>query len=221
MVYTYSDFRQRAGIFMQRVLSTLNLKRTSAKQRGLYFDSCTELPLYNLIKIIVTKDLKWLIKEGNPTNLETAWANIYSEYCEISGDQTGGYVLDLSKEISYLTNRLTHVQKLVDMLLIRRNEDWISILQNELGFKFSYSDLEKDLKRTVTLAKSDLVKLQKKQSEYDSLNKPGKETTEQDYTKTLQVLSKFQGYQVRAKDITVSEYVEMIKDYNSQDNGRQ
>jgi len=195
-------------------LFTRKSKPTLPAEQGLCFDSCDTLPLYNFIKITTTKDLKWLIKEGNPTNLDEVWANIFSEYSEMSADQSTSHMLQLAIKISYLENRLTHIQSIVDYLATKRNEELITLLKN-MGFKFAFVDLEKDLKRTVTVAKSDIVKLQKAQADYEkNISKDG-DITEGHYNKTLAGLSKHYGYLPNKFKISVTDYVSLVNEYNT------
>lgn len=189
-----------------------NLSATSSKPS--VYNSIHNLPLHNFIEIAVTNDLKGLVIEGNPDNLDEVWENIFNEYSEAVQDGSVSNALRLAIQISFLTNRLSQIQQAVSYLNIRRCDAIIECLKNDYGFRLQYIDLRKDLERTIVLCKSDEVKLAKAIKEYESLTeKTEQSVSRSDFTSNLVSLSKYLGFMPNKMSITVGEYVEMLKDF--------
>lgn len=186
------------------------------------YDSIAVLPLYNFIEITVTSDLKWLVKEGNvPDNIEDVWAEIFSQYEEQSSDGSVSKGLKTTIDLAYLTNKIIQVKNVVQYLRVQRSELLIEALRNKFGYKLKYADLTKDLDRTLTLLKSDELKVIKLTAEYEKLSTQAGMTRE-DYNDILVSLAKYMGFMPNKHQITVSEYLSMIKDFkrNNKPNGR-
>lgn len=195
---------------------------SNTSKTGLVYKSISDLPLHNFIEITITGDLKWLIIEGEPQDLDEHWANIYSEYDDVVGAGGESKGLSLAKQITMLTNKLTVIKNLIQYLRVKRSERLIELLTADYGFKFKYTDLQKDLNRTETLLKTDELKLIKLTADYEKLSE-SKGMTREDFTDILVSLSKHLGYMPNKHKITVAEYVSMIKDfkrYNSPKNGK-
>lgn len=175
------------------------------------FTNCSDLPFINFIKITVTGDLKWLGRCADP---EALWQSIHSEYTELSGDTSNTRGLELAKQIGYLTNRINITNMIIYHLSIRgRIDELIDELKN-MGYRLSYSDLDADLKRTISLSKSDHVKLQAAQTQYDALE-TGDKVTEFSWYQTLSALAKHRQVNViNPALITVIEYIAMQKDFS-------
>jgi len=203
--------------FTRSKRSTQNYKPIS--QAGRAYNSIDDLPLCNFVKIICTGDLKWLIIEGNPAELAAIWGIIKAEYSDASGDTSAKHILQLAIEVETTKNTLVLIELIVGYLSVQRSEELIKILQNDFKFRLAYDDLERDLVRTISQAKTQLVKMEKAKAEYIKLTeKDSPPTNESSFWKTLQLLSKSQGYQISAHKITVREYLSLIEVHND---GRQ
>lgn len=174
------------------------------------FTNCADLPFLNFIKITVTGDLKWL---GRCTDPEALWQAIHSEYTELSGDASNSRGLELAKQISYLTNRVNITNLICYHLSMRgRIDELVKELQN-MGYRLKYTDLETDIKRTLSLSKSDHVKLKAAQSAYKGLEK-GERVSEFNWYQTLSALAKHRQVNViNPALITVIEYIAMEKEF--------
>jgi hypothetical protein len=162
------------------------------------------------IKITVTGDLSHLGRCINPTEL---WKRIHSQYTELSGDTTNTRALQLAKQITFLTNKINITNEIVNYLDKR---GFVQELVNELkymGYRLTYTDLKADLHRTLSLSKSDHIKLKGLTAQYDALNK-GDAVSEFNWYQILSALAKHRQVSViNPAMITVMEYCAMEKDF--------
>lgn len=194
------------------ILSRLKL----AYYSGEIYDTCNTLPLSIFIQVSKTQNLKLLIKSGKATNkaLGEAWDKIIDEYCLISNDTKSKALLSCYKEIATLTNDLIIIQTIVNYLYLHRSEAVIEKLRTKFGFRYSYSaeTLQKDLKLTVSESKAKLVRIEQRKKGLETMQKESKgELSDADFEENLTVLSKYQGYRLISKEITVTEYLSIMK----------
>jgi hypothetical protein len=183
---------------------------------GKTYQNCAELPLDNFIKIASSGDLKHLVVFGFPTKaqLVLAWDAILSEYLVLSNSPQQNFMLTCMKEITTLSNKIEIIQALVDHLALHYHEGMVINLKL-LGFRFKYNpenkeQYHKDLQLTVTQSKSLLIRLEQKKKDLNLLR--SKESgSDADYDSVLTELSKFQGYRLNPKDVTVSEFLAILK----------
>lgn len=84
-----------------------------------------------------------------------------------------------------------------------------------MGYRLQYTDLAGDLKRTLSLSKSDQVKLAAYSAEYEKMQ-DGTSTTEPDWYKMLAALAKHRGVTViNPSQITVVEYIVMDLEFRA------
>lgn len=173
------------------------------------------MPLYNFIKILVSNDLSYIGK-GTQAQLEEAWENIFSEYMSLSKDGTQNHLLGVIKEIAILENKLFLIQTIVDELSKEWNEALAKCL-NALGFRYKYTleTLEKDLKLTVTNAKSLILRLDQRKNDLKALQSGSSSPTESDFDALLIELSKFMGYRINTKEVTISEFIALQNNYKA------
>lgn len=188
---------------------------------GHIYQSCSELPLYNWIELCVTGELKWLIREGNPTDLAEAYLKIADEYAEVSKDEKAGRVLRLKIQIATLNNKLICIESAVNFLAIQRNDEVINILRTQYGFNsLKYDNLDEDLRKTISKAKTDHVKLKTLENQLNQLVSSGGGTIKrEDFYSELAILGKWAGRQISAQTHTVMEYLELKKLFKADKNG--
>lgn len=193
----FSGLRIRANRNIALQNSNLSSSQNLNKLPG-----CNDYLLYDFIKVTTGQ-------KPPPAN----WDDILAEYSELSGDVTLSKVFNLTKQITYLTNRLNIIQLILNQLSLKRNEELVAELV-KMGFRLPFTDLENDLQRVVTLARSDNIKLKKFISEYEDLkSQPTKAGTEFDWDENLRELSKYQGYPINKRETTVSEFLAIEKGY--------
>lgn len=186
------------------------------------YKSCDELPLYNFVKIVVRDELRFL--NINRLNFDVtedhklAWTDLLQEYTGLSKDNKQFHILDLLKVITKSNLTVDLIQHIVEFLANDFDKDMIIILRS-LGFAYKYdpnSDTyDSDLKKTISQAKSIIVKKNIAEKELEDLKSEStdKKATEQDYIALLVALSKFQGYHIDWKKVSVSEYVETLNSF--------
>lgn len=180
---------------------------------GEAYAECSTLPMYCFIKLCVTGDLKWLIKSGEPQGLDKVAENIQSEYSELSGDTATNKALGLSVQIDYLKNRIKITNDIVRYLSDRQVPELIEELKN-MGYRFAFTNLELDLKRTLTASKSDHIKLMKAESDYANLPKGTKSTEKDWYAKLAQIAKYREITAINPHNITVMEFIVMDNELN-------
>lgn len=183
------------------------------------YNNCSDTPMIIFIKVNITKDLSHLIISGLPTHeqLSETWDKIKMEYADLSKDTSQSYLLNLMTNIDVLDKKLVIIQSIVDSLALKRNEEMIKILQEELLFPFQYEDLKTDLDKTILKAKFDLMQLRRLEGEckiFIEENKNNREITEQDYQDQFIALSKWMGVKYTMKNTSISEYIALVNRFN-------
>lgn len=173
-----------------------------------YYTSIYDLPLYNFVRISLGDDAEKLLVKPE------TWQKILLQYSSASGDKNIEHLFILARDIVYLSNRLKIIDTIVAQLTTRRIDGLVELLKNDLGFNFEFVDLDVDLKRVISKSKSEVIKLKLAQTQYDEMqNTKGDSATEESWADEISVLSKFQGYTIKQKDITVGEYLSIKKAY--------
>lgn len=186
------------------------------------YTSCSELPLYNFIKIVVHENLSFLYSEGRTVfnrniDLRPLWEEIYSEYTTISNNTQSKHVFALTKEITVINNKLQIIQNAVNYLAKHYDVRLCDMLRR-MGFmyKFTPESLQNDLKLTVSSAKRMIVRRQEAEADYNKLNVSDKKVTEDDFYGLIRQLSRFNGFPIDVKKTTVTEFVKDINAFNAE-----
>lgn len=181
-----------------------------------HYSTCSDLSLYLFVKVLTTSETKWLIKSGKPTDkqLKEAWDKIFAEYSLLSENKQQNYLLNLLREYYTIPNRLAIIQTIVDNLAIKYDEDLINLLR-QLGFRHSYTPdtMSKDLQLTVTQSKGLILKHRALYDDLERLQSTSTKAESNDYDIILSELSKYQGYRLDPKQITVSEFCAIVKNF--------
>lgn len=197
------------------------LVNSESNQHGeLYRD--LSLPLSLFIKCIVHSQLDCLIIKGKPKSEEIAlaWAGIYSKYIDLNFENEVIYALQLQVEITLLISHISQTESCIYFLYNFYHEGLIEVLKLN-GYKrpTNFEDKENWYKQLEViqnkLARKKLA-LDGKIKEYEVYikDKINNEISEQYFTTILLRLAKYQGVAlIRAKDITVQEFVILLKDY--------
>lgn len=174
------------------------------------------LTLEKFIACLTEGDYKQLIaRKGlipvKPEELKAKWLDIYQEFNETGQSAEGAAYLSLMRQRYSLKYRLELIETVIVSLTYGFNAELADSLRF-LGIKVKIrkESLMEDLKRATTAAKSivgQIVKLDKAIEPYVS----GDGMSRSDFDEMLSVLSKFQGYRLDPKEITVLEYVNILK----------
>ncbi|MEA5110368.1 hypothetical protein SDC9_36965 [bioreactor metagenome] len=197
----------------------LMIRKRHNKPLSNLYTRCSSTPLDVFIDALVNKNLGRLVIYGKATHkqINDAWELLFTEYCEISGSPQYQGLVNLTREIGSLQSKLLSIRLCVKVLAYRYSARAVSTLRRfGYNYKFNLQDPEgylRDIKAVMTKSKSVEIALDQSLVEYDKLLKEsdGKNLTEDYFQKALVELSKFMGFRVNAREVTVSEYVAMIK----------
>jgi len=196
------------------------------QSRSIY-RSCSELPLFNFIKIVVRGEMEYLYSEPAHRNkseveLSEVWETIFDEYNELSGNKSSDHILNLIKQVTVINGKLFVITSAVSILENSYSEAMIGVLRRH-GFRYSYTpeSMQRDLKLTLSSAKKLVIQRQEAERELGELNKSSDgEVKEEDFYKLLRQLSKFNGFHIDAKTTTVLEFLKDIELFNSENSSK-
>lgn len=180
---------------------------------------CRELPLDIFIDVLLNKNLKRLIKYGSAGlhELGEAWDRIFWEYCDLSGSEDYRNFIYTAKDLGFAESKLRIFIICQYVLSNRYSQDCINSLR-KFGFTGEFpidnlakynSDLERLSNRVSSAQLEYSVKL--KESESFMPKSRAEYITEETFDKALIAMSKFMGFKIHRKDITVSEFLAIKK----------
>lgn len=167
------------------------------------------------------KEYSRLIIEGEVPEeaLKEAWRIIYSQYCEMMNDGTYNELLDKTKKMQDLNARITLLDGIIQHLQMKHDPALIDIV-NKMAIPLTLEvdeDPAKKLKMVQGRVKRMIFDLGKLEKELEDLQKIKQAETGLEYFDDwLSIMSKQYGYAVRAKDITVAQFVRNLKRLNEQ-----
>jgi hypothetical protein len=160
---------------------------------------------------MINGNLKRLDRSGEADEpvLQQAWEKLYSEYVELSGNKQHAYYFNLYKSV-YSMRLKMHIAQLI--LSDPENID-ISELK-ALGYRG-------DIKSIVARLKFETVELQTKEKELHKItDKKDGSIKENDFDEWIISVGKYLGYQIRRKEMILSEFLSankaMIKEHEAQ-----
>jgi len=185
---------------------------------------CSELLLDKFIDCVVDKDYNSLLKYGSAPDemLIRAWDQIYAEFSEISGSPSYKLMANLSKEIGYLEAKILSISLCLDVLKRRPDVGCIKTLRNYgYNYVFDITDVEEytlALEAIAVRMGAVRIALTQKRNEYNTqINSlSGKEVTRDDFLKIIATLTKYMGFRIDSRQVTVSEYVSYRKLYEQE-----
>ena len=184
---------------------------------GTYYKTAIECPLSVFIRVVVSGNIKKLKRAGivSISTLEDAYNLIFDEY--LQGSNSEGYAILLSqlKDVALLRAKARLAGSTLEVLKMKNNHKLVEVLRmlgyrhdfNHLDRQKYYSDLEKvakDVKKMTETIKG---------MEQKFLDKAKGGVTEADFDSLLVQLGKYQGYRLEKDKITVSEFVQVLKNY--------
>lgn len=209
-----SSKRPKAGSLWSRLLRA---RKALSPQEVLYQN--LDLPLSVFIRCVVHGDLSALIIRdvngnvvGQPSEVDIAqaWSNIYSQYLDANNDSQVSYIIQLQKDISLLTSHVIEVEGAIFYLGILHHDGLVKILKDN-GYDYT-GDLE-IVSNQLSMKRQQLESKVKEYKDYQDAH-ANDEINESYFLKTLVRLAKYQGVAlIRTKDISVIEFVTLLKDY--------
>lgn len=189
------------------------------------YKSCSDLPLYNFIKIVVENDLDYLYAK-KPTflhkkaDLPALWDSIFDEYSSLSDNTQNAHVLELLKSIKEIEFKLSIIAACIEVLTncVKENlnvKDYQLTIETlrSYGFYHEYSNLtlQEDIKRIISGSKTLHIELGDLVAEYEKidLNKDSG-ATEKDFVDEVALVSSFHKIQIDTRRISVMEYISYL-----------
>jgi hypothetical protein len=183
--------------------------------------SCSLLPLNLFIQCIPDDDISALIISGHPPDdqLHEAAAGIYSEYLELNKMNEQWYILLLKRDIGGLNFTITAVGHSLYFMSFEPQKALADVIIGQ-GFKYTYSSeiiqtniAEVDvIQQCLSEMKKEVQEKQKELDDYIECRK--RDTFPISYFNNMLIrLSDNQGYSIRAKNITVIEFLKMVNNY--------
>jgi hypothetical protein len=212
-----SSIKKMMAIFL--LWKQMRLKRPAWSRSSLYL-RCNQLPLDRFIDVLIHNNLHALVISGKPRieDLAEAWGNLWAEYIDLNEDAESLYILILQKEIALLRETVSEIETGLRILHVMYDKRVVKIIEdNGIDLKLNlknqseyFKGLERASQRTGFM-KTQLRIKQKELNEYLA-GKEGEEMNEKYFRRWLSRLSKFMGIRLRAKDITVAEFVTDMKE---------
>lgn len=171
------------------------------------------LPLNLFIRCIIKSDLSALVISGDPKqeDVAQAWASIYNKYLDLNEDTQVMYALQLQKEITLLSSLVTEVETCLFYLSINMFHEGLVRILKQNGYEYT-GDVQ-IIRNQLAIKRQALESKSKEFKDYLAAHEKD-EISETYFTKTLIRLAKYQGVAlIRSKDISVEEFVVLMKDY--------
>jgi len=206
-------------------ISLFKKDRTKRVHPQNLYQHCSDLPMSIFIPCLIDKKLSLLIKHGKASQREvlTAWDQIYSEYCYLSGSKPYQVYMLLTKDIEFLQGKLSIIKMCLRLLTFRPSEKAITQLRS-FGYTYAF-DFSKpksyydDIKSVALKSKTIELTLEIKRKELEKLKKEsdGEEMTRERFTEILTALAKYMGGGLfDTKILTVSEFASIRKQYDNE-----
>lgn len=201
-------------------------------KKATYYESIKELPMSVFIDIIesgnytlLSKNGKW--KEGEAIEI---WNKIIQEYNEITESEGQKHVIQLLRFISLMDLKIRTISNCLFSLKLNFNSD-IADAVSYLGIRSKITRINRfqAIKRAESELKRMVASMEEKRKELELIEKKNSNSdSSSNFQSVLLDLSKFQGYRIDAKDVTVFEFCLLlnkfkkhIKPVNKKKNGKQ
>lgn len=179
------------------------------------------LELDRFLDVLFDKDYSRLIIKGEPPEevLKEAWTSIYLQYCDLAGEGTYNELFEKTKQIQEMNGKITLLDGIVQYLQMCHDSDMVAIV-NEMGIGLELTqqdDAPKKLKIVQGYIKRMILDMEELKKDVLRIEGERKEGADMAYYEDwLTVMSKTYQYAVRAKDISVMQFVRQQKRINEQ-----
>lgn len=186
------------------------------------FQDC-RVSLEVFLECLFDKDYSGLTIAGNPPEhkITEAWGKIYVEYAELLNEGSGNELYNKTIEINYISAKIFAIDKCIKHFHISYNEDLKNILEYYgVNERLSPEDTreERFKKLEVVIAKSKrwITQLEILRKEFDAMTDEETESTggRGQFEDNLSNLSSWNKYAVISRNISVRQYVKMLKGMN-------
>lgn len=184
------------------------------------YSRCDELPLNRFIECVRSNRTTLLRKHlfvGRKC-LRATWLVIMEEYAKLLGDTKYQRTFQLSRDITRDACILTLIELCINVLRAKYSQGCVGVL-NKLGYtyKFDKNDslsYHSDLERVAKKAKMLRVEIEKNRVLYENIISISGDNGKDNFSGTLLILSKYMGYRIDLKTITVTEFIELKNQYD-------
>jgi len=217
----------------ERHVSYLHQQQPDIQSKHSLHRTIRTLPYENFVLVLTEGELAPLIISGEPPidELVLAWQNITEEYSDAIRVGKSKNVFDCLKKIERTRTHIKIIESAAQYLqqraeFVKEHLPWetniyhdpeVASSVSELGYTLikpaeSFEEYLTQIERVRTEARTLVVLLQQYENEFRILS-PDSEAVKRDYQsymRELVMLSRFQGYPLKAKEITVSDYCNII-----------
>lgn len=178
------------------------------------------VPLDVFLECLFDKDYSGLVRSGKPPKhiVMEAWGKIYVEYADLSNDSNPNELFELTIKINYLASKIFIIDKCVKHFGISWNDELYKILRfYGVDFGITIDDaLEvrvKKLKRAKSRASRWRIDLDVMYKEFEKMQGDAESTQGgiAGFEHNLLNISAYRKYAILAKDISVRQYIKVMK----------
>lgn len=184
--------------------------------------SIKDLLFSDFIKCVVHGQLSILIQSGCPTEeqLISAWGELLSQYYEATGDSKVGDYLDTARMMTEVALHINRIAGRIEAIRIAYGkvdaEDlqpfFDDLIEDGYEYEFLPDTIEKDLNSIESLEKRHRITYARLKAQYDRINTGNaKEITEDMFIDSLFDISKHEGINYKASEISTHEYCVLAK----------
>lgn len=185
-----------------------------------WYRTCSQLPFNLFIDVIEEQHIRALVISGEPSDnqLYEAWAGIYYEYIDLNAGNEQIYVGLLKKEIAILNWIIQTTEQSIYLYSFNPKQELVAIIL-ENGFDFTHrpDDPQVNINEAASisnqLAPMKMRVKMKEQELNDYIDSKATDNVDGKYFNKMIFRLSQHIYPVRAKDITVKEFVEMLHFY--------
>jgi len=195
---------------------------------GTYYNSISSCPLAVFIEVLITENPAKLRRWGFPplVKMAEAWDVIFDEYLREQDESKYQLLLRRLKDVAITKNKIRLSIGALQVLELKYNPKLVEVLRL-LGYRYKFNPKApeayfKDLDRVRKEVKNLTNYVQEAEEKLRSKEKSA--VKEADFDGILVELSRFQGYRMDKKQVTVSEFLQVLKNYktlNQKKDGKQ
>lgn len=195
------------------------LKKHKPELKIRLYSRCNETPLDIFVDVLVNKNMPRLVREGSPLKCEidAAWQKMWFEYCDLTGSPEYRQLFGLIKEAGYLEGKLVSIRLAIQGIVTTNDKGCFNLLHN-YGYRYAFdkakpAEFLTDIERVVDKSKTIELLIKSTHAQIAKINEKAQAEPAKDdwFDDMLMVLSKYMGYRINRKVITVSEFVRMKK----------
>lgn len=210
----YTRMERAASGFVRLIL-----RRPRHRQQSNIYRHCNELPLDIFIDCLCDSKLDRLIISGSCglRELGEAWDRIFWEYCELSNSPTFKNIFQSAKDLGYIETKLTTLRLAYFVLSRRYSQSVVESLRRvNCHCEFPINDTVKymaDLKKVENHIRAATIDQSIRIAEQEQIKAREKKSvaTDDKFAEVLIVMSRFMGYKVNPREITVTEFIAIKK----------